>query len=121
MSESRPLDIRVAEKEEQLKKALEKAEHYREQLKQLQTKQRKEEQKQRTHNLIVCGAELASLYGKVLDKEEVLAVVNFLRSQKEAGIFEISKSEESKGEDQRTENEKQEFEESVWGNEPFNF
>ena len=36
---------------------------------------------------MVCGAELAALFGKVLNENEVLAVVNFLREQQNAGNF----------------------------------
>lgn len=99
----RSLEVRVSEKEAQLEKALQKAEQYRAQLKQLQSRKRNEDQRQRTHSLIVCGAELAALYGKVLDKDEVLTVVDFLRRQKENGIFTIPEtkpeSQEASAED----------------------
>ena len=99
MGEARSLEDRVADKEAQLKNALAKAEKYKVQLKQLQTKKANEDRKQRTHKLIVAGAELAALYGKTLEKDEVLAVVNFLRRQKEAGIFTISETKETIAED----------------------
>ena len=93
MAEPKSWETRVAEKEAQLQRALRKAEQYKEQLKQLQTRKANEERKQRTHRLIVAGAELAALYGRVLDQDEVLAVVDFLRQQKNAGTFTLEKTE----------------------------
>ena len=87
MSTPRDLGDRVAEKEAQLKKALEKAELYKAQLKQLQAKKDTQDRKRRTHNLIIAGAELAALYGRVLYPEEVRQVIAFLRQQKDAGFF----------------------------------
>ena len=89
MSEPRSFDIRISEKEEQLKKALEKVKQYKAQIKTLQTKKRNEDQRQRTHNLIVCGAEVAALYEHVLSKDEIILLVNFLKEQKEQGVFTI--------------------------------
>lgn len=86
-SEARPFDIRISEMENRLKKTLEKAEQQKAQLRDLQTKKANEERKQRTHQLIICGAELASVYGHTLTKDEVLAVGQFLRTQKDAGFF----------------------------------
>jgi hypothetical protein len=93
MGEPKSWETRVAEKEAQLQRALRKAEQYKEQLKQLQTRKANEERKQRTHRLIVAGAELAALYGRVLDQDEVLAVVDFLRQQKDNGLFTLEKTE----------------------------
>ena len=45
--------------------------------------------------LIVCGAEIAALYGKVLCEDEIHAVVNFLREQQNAGTFTLGTKEES--------------------------
>lgn len=93
MSEPRPLEIRVAEKEEQMRKAFEKAEQYKAQLKQLQIRKADEERKERTHKLIVCGAELAALYGRPLEAPEIKAMVDFLRQMKETGQFTVCNEE----------------------------
>ena len=56
-------------------------------------KEAEETRKQRTHKLIVAGAELAALYGRALEKDEVLALVEFLQQQQNAGIFTLEKTE----------------------------
>ena len=81
----RPITERVAEvkeKRQRMKKRLEKQEA-------------EEARKHRTHMLIVCGAEIAALYGKVLSEGEIHAVVNFLREQQNAGTFTLGTKEES--------------------------
>ena len=93
MGEKRTLEARVQEKEKQIKRALEKAEQYKNQLKQLQNRKADEERKQRTHKLIVAGAELAALYERVLEVDEVHELIHFLRQQKETGRFDVVKRE----------------------------
>ena len=88
---ARPYEERVAEVKAKRDKAKKKVEQYGEQLKRLEKQDADEKRRQRTHSLVVCGAELAALFGKVLDKEEVLTVVNFLREQQDAGIFTLEK------------------------------
>ena len=86
---SRPLPERVAEirkKREQVKKKLD---QYDAQVKRLEKLAADEERKQRTHKLIVCGAEIAALFEHVLEKDEVLILVNYLREQKQLGYFSL--------------------------------
>ena len=94
MAEKRPYETRVQEKQEQLERTLRKAEQYKEQLKQMKLKQKEAERKERTHKLIVAGAELSALYNGVLEIEAVHMLINFLRVQKEHGVFDLTKKEE---------------------------
>lgn len=95
MAEIRPIEARVLEKQEQLERTLKRLNQQREQLKQLQTRAKDEERKQRTHKLITAGAELAALFEHVLELEEVYQVVNYLREQMAQGRFELVKKEKS--------------------------
>lgn len=88
---ARPITERVAAVKEKREKAKKKVEQYDEQIKRLEKLDAEEKRKQRTHALVVCGAELAALFGKVLDENEVLVVVNFLREQQNAGNFTLEK------------------------------
>ena len=82
----------VKAKRERTKKRLE---QYNEEIKRLEKQEAEEARKYRTHMLIVCGAELAALYEKnLLEKDEIHAVVNFLREQQAAGVFTLRKTEE---------------------------
>ena len=119
----RNLEIRVQEKQEQLERTLKKADQYREQLKQLKARAKTEERKQRTHKLIVCGAEIAALFdGHVLELEEVYQVVNFLREQMKLGRFELVKKEKIVQEETKIEQEEKQEVEDVWGlDDMFNF
>ena len=90
---ARPLADRIAEKRAQKERYDKKAEKCDEELKALLKKEAEETRKQRTHKLIVAGAELAALYGRTLEKDEILALVEFLRQQKNAGIFTLEKAE----------------------------
>lgn len=101
---ARPLKDRVAEKEAQLQKTIDKAERCKAQLKRLKSRQENEERKARTHKLIVCGAELAALFGHVLSREEVSALVDFLRIQRDRGILTISDSGVAVSQEQRNRN-----------------
>jgi hypothetical protein len=72
-----------------------------------------EARKKRTHALIVCGAELAALFGKVLDTDEVYAVVNFLREQRDLGTFAlVPKETKEENGAQRTAQDKKEIDEN---------
>lgn len=42
----------------------------------------------------MAGAELAALYNGVLEIEEVHMLINYLRVQKEKGVFDLTKKEE---------------------------
>lgn len=92
---ARPITERVAEVKKKREKTKKKLEQYDEQIKRLEKQDADEKRRQRTHALVVCGAELAALFGKVLDENEVLAVVNFLREQQNAGTFTLGTKEES--------------------------
>ena len=98
---ARPITERVAEVKEKREKAKKKVEQYDEQIKRLEKQDADEKRKRRTHALVVCGAELAALFGKVLDENEVLAVVNFLREQQNAGVFTLKKQKAEVAEEPR--------------------
>ena len=91
----RPITERVAEVKEKRQRMKKRLEQYDEEIKRLEKQEAEEARKRRTHLLIVCGAELAALYGKPLNEDEIHAVVNFLREQKIAGIFTVGTKEES--------------------------
>lgn len=103
--EKRSFAERIEELEQKKEKAQKKATQYDGQLKRLRKQEVDEQRKQRTHKLIVCGAELAALYDRVLELDEVLAVVNFLREQQRLGIFSLENGNLEE-EQQRQENEK---------------
>lgn len=106
------LSDRVAEKEAQLKKAMSKTERCKAELKRLKNRKESEERKERTHKLVVCGAEIASLYdGHVLELDEVHALVNFLREQKKRGIFTIPNLPQQP---ERISEPKSEKQEEIW-------
>ena len=92
---ARPLKERIAEKRAQKERYDKKAEKCDEELKALLKKEAEETRKQRTHKLIVAGAELAALYGRTLEKDEILTIVDFLRQQKNAGVFTLEKTEKA--------------------------
>lgn len=89
---TRPHAERLAELQARREKAKQKAAQYDEQIKRLEKLAAEEERKRRTHALIVCGAEMAALFEKVLDQEEIYTVVNFLREQQELGNFTLEKT-----------------------------
>ena len=86
---------RVADVKAKRERAKKRLEQYNEEIKRLEKQEAEEARKYRTHMLIVCGAELAALYEKnLLEKDEIHAVVNFLREQQAAGVFTLRKTEE---------------------------
>ena len=87
-------DERLAELHARRDKARKKAAQYDEQIKRLEKQAAEEARKRRTHSLIVCGAEMAALFEKVLDQDEIYTVVNFLREQQELGNFTLEKTED---------------------------
>ena len=91
----RPITERVAEVKEKRQRMKKRLEQYDEEIKRLEKQEAEEVRKHRTHMLIVCGAEIAALYGKVLSEGEIHAVVNFLREQQNAGTFTLGTKEES--------------------------
>ena len=102
---ARPITERVAEVKKKREKTKKKLEQYDEQIKRLEKQDADEKRRQRAHALVVCGAELAALFGKVLNEKEVLTVVNFLREQQNAGNFtvETQKTEEPREPSENTE------------------
>ena len=84
---------RVADLQVKRDKAKKKVAQYDEQIKRLEKQAAEESRKRRTHALIVCGAEIAALFDKVLDQDEIYTVVNFLREQRELGNFTLEKTE----------------------------
>ena len=91
----RPITERVAEVKEKRQRMKKRLEQYDEEIKRLEKQEAEEARKHRTHMLIVCGAEIADLYGKVLSEDEIHAVDNFLREQQNAGTFTLGTKEES--------------------------
>jgi len=86
---------RVADVKAKRERARKRLEQYNEEIKRLEKQEAEEARKYRTHMLIVCGAELAALYEKnLLEKDEIHAVVNFLREQQAAGVFTLRNTEE---------------------------
>lgn len=90
---ARPYEERVADVKAKRDKALRKVAQCNEQLKDMEKKEKEEQRKRRTHSLIVCGAEIAALFDRVLDQDEIYAVVNFLREQRDLGNFTFEKTE----------------------------
>lgn len=90
---ARPYEERMADLQDKRDKAKKKAAQYDEQIKRLEKQAAEEQRKRRTHALIVCGAEIAALFEKVLDQDEIYAVVNFLREHRELGNFTLEKTE----------------------------
>ena len=111
----RSIEERVAEKEKQLEVALQKVQQYKNQLRDLNNRKSDEERKKRTHQLIVCGAEIASLYGHTLSTDEVHTLVNFLRQKKEEGVFSIEETKFEKLEAREETQEETEEQEDAFG------
>ncbi len=110
---ARPYEERVAEVKAKREKAKKRVKQYDEQLKRMEERDTEDKRKKRTHALVVCGAELAALFGKVLNEEEILTVVNFLREQQNAGIFTLEKQKPKEAEEPREPEEKTERNEST--------
>ena len=91
----RPITERVAEVKEKRQRMKKRLEQYDEEIKRLEKQEAVEARKHRTHMLIVCGAEIAALYGKVLSEDEIHAGVNFLREQQHAGTFTLGETKEA--------------------------
>lgn len=92
---ARPLKERIAEKKAQKERYDKMSARCNEEIKAMEKKDAEAERKHRTHLLIVAGAELAALYGRTLEKDEVLRIVDFLRQQRNAGIFTLEKTEKT--------------------------
>ena len=95
----RPITERVAEAKEKRLRMKKRLEQYDEEIKRLEKQEAEEARKRRTHLLIVCGAEIAALYGNPLEETEIHTLVNFLREQQNAGIFTLRKTEEAAAEE----------------------
>ena len=90
---ARPYEERVAEVQQKRAKVAKRLAQYDEQLKDMEKKEKEEQRKRRTHSLIVCGAEIAALFERVLGQDEIYMVVNFLREQRDLGNFTLEKTE----------------------------
>ena len=97
---------RLAEVKAKRQRTKKRMEQYDEEIKQLEKKDAEETRKHRTYLLIVCGAELAALFGEPLEKNEIHAVVNFLREQIAVGNFALEKTEKATDNELETEIEK---------------
>lgn len=104
---ARSYDERLSELYAKKDKSKKKVDQLNEQIKRLEKIAAEDARKQRTHALIVCGAELAALFEKVLDQDEIYAVVNFLREQMELGFFSLEQNEGSPQKESET-NKKEE-------------
>ena len=88
MSKSnRTLDERIEEKRQKEQELLEKAKNYSAQIKQLEQRKRNEENKARTHRLILIGAEAESVLGRPITDEDIPLFRNFLLSQEKRGKY----------------------------------
>jgi hypothetical protein len=97
---------RLAEVKAKRQRTKKRMEQYDEEIKQLEKKDAEETRKHRTHLLIVCGAELAALFGEPLEKNKIHAVVNFLREQIAVGNFALENTEKATDNELETEIEK---------------
>lgn len=95
----KPISQRVADMKEKREKTKKRLEQYNEKIKRLEKQEAEEARKRRTHLLIVCGAEIAALYGNPLEEDKIHILVNFLREQQNAGIFTLRKAEEAAAEE----------------------
>ena len=110
------LEERIAERTRIRDKALEKANQCSEQIKRLEKQQAEKSRKERTHALIVCGAELVKLFGKVLTEEEILRVVVFLEAKMKSGEFSLSQTEPQEKQEQKNEiSESERIWHEFWG------
>lgn len=113
----RSIEDRVQEQEQRLELIMKKLQQEKERLKQLRAKSEDEARKHRNHMLIVCGAEIASLYDfSFLEEDEICKVVKFLKESRNKGVFAIEKHQdeiEEKGE--VIEETQEEIDESVFG------
>ena len=101
----RPINERVAEAKEKRERVKKRLEQYDEEIKRLEKQEAEEARKHRTHLLVVCGAELAALFQRsFLEKDEIHAVVNFLREQQAAGRFTLGETKEPESEGHQEEN-----------------
>ena len=102
---------RIEETKAKRTRALKRVGQYDEEIKRLEKQDAEEERKHRTHMLIVCGAELAALFQRsYLEKDEIHAVVTFLREQQNAGNFtlETQKTEEPREPSEKTQSNEEE-------------
>lgn len=118
---ARPWEERVAEVKAKREKTRKKLDQYDEQIKRMEKQASDEARKKRTHALIVCGAELAALFGKVLDQDEVYAVVNFLREQRDLGTFTLGQKETQKEEATREQTREMDGTDEIFLNDFFSF
>lgn len=87
MGKTRELEVRVAEKEELLRRKLEEAKKLEEQLKQLNNKKKAEDNKKRTHRLIEIGGAVESVLGHPIEHDDLPRLIAYLKNQDSKGGY----------------------------------
>ncbi len=84
---TKSFEERLAEISEQEKKALKKANQYKERRLALEKKQKEEERKKRTHRLIEIGGAVESVLGRALEEDEIQKLIGFLKREDKNGNY----------------------------------
>ena len=78
---------RLLEMEKREQESLEKAKRYAAQKRELQRRQKAEENKKRTHRLCVIGGAVESVLGCPIEEEDIPKLIGFLKRQEANGKF----------------------------------
>ena len=78
---------RLLEMEKREQKSLEQAKRYAAQKRELQKRQKAEENKKRTHRLCVVGGAVESVLGCPIEKEDIPKLIGFLKRQEANGRY----------------------------------
>ena len=78
---------RLLEMERREQESLEKAKRYAAQKRELQKRQKAEENKKRTHRLCVIGGEVESVLGCSIEEEDIPKLIGFLKRQEANGRY----------------------------------
>ena len=76
-----------------------------ERIKALKQRKREEERKARTHRLIEIGAEVESVLGRSIEKEDIPKLIDFLETQERRGNFFSKAMEKTREQNSETESE----------------
>ena len=87
MGSKRTLEERIAEKDERMQRAMEKAKQYEAQKKRLEKEQRAANEKARTKRLIEIGASVESVLGRAFGEGDIIRLMNFLKAQETNGKY----------------------------------
>ena len=87
MSSKKSLEERISNKDDEIQKCIDKANELRAQKKQLEQRKKAEDQKARTHRLIVIGGVVGSVLGRELVDGDDIRLMNFLKRQEQNGKF----------------------------------